>query len=109
MRIIRTDLPEGNAHAIMGIVSDMLYQIWGRGPEGREKVSEYAEKAMSGNYENLKKVSMETVPGLIDFATSDEVEVEYKRRDVDNEDDESDDLDIFDELEDEEDEYDEES
>lgn len=77
MRIIRVDEPEGNAHAVMGIVSDMLRQIHGRGAEGRQIIEEYCQKAMSGDYENLKKVSMEYVPGLIDFAKSDEVDITY--------------------------------
>lgn len=87
MRIIRTDEPEGNAHSVMGIVSDMLRQIHGRGAEGRQIIEEYCQKAMSGDYENLKQVSMEYVPGLIDFAKSDEVEITYEKIDVTNEED----------------------
>ena len=82
MRIIRVDEPEGNAHAVMGIVSDMLRQIYGRGAEGRQIIEEYCQKAMSGDYENLKKVSMEYVPGLIDFAKSDEVEITYDKVEI---------------------------
>jgi len=90
MRIIRVDEPEGNAHAVMGIVSDMLRQIYGRGPEGRQIVEEYCQKAMSGDYENLKKVSMEYVPGLIDFAKSDDVEITYNKIENPDEDEDTD-------------------
>lgn len=79
MKIIRTDEPEGNAHAVMGIVADMLRQIYGRGVEGRQMIEDYCREAMSGDYENLKEVSKRYVPGLIDFARSDEVEITYKK------------------------------
>ena len=58
MKTIRTDGPEGNAYAIMGIVADMLRQIHGR-EDATPIIEEYREKAMSSDYENLKKISLE--------------------------------------------------
>ena len=75
MLIIRTDMPEGNANSILGIVSDMLLEIYGDTMECKSKIEEYYKKATSGDYENLKKVSKEFVPGMIEFASSDEIKM----------------------------------
>ncbi len=73
MKVIRTYMPEGNAYAIIGIVNDMLRQI--HGDKSAEKIKAYTEQATSGNYENLKQVSMDFVPGLIEFVDSSEVDI----------------------------------
>lgn len=72
MHIIRTDMPEGNAYNIMGVVVDMLRQIHGW-RDAQAYIEEYRAKATSGDYENLKEVSKKCVPELIDFAHSSEV------------------------------------
>lgn len=93
MRFIRVDEPEGNAHAIMATVSDMLRQIHGRA-ESRPIIENYMSEAMSGDYENLKEVSKKYCPGLIEFVMSDDVEIEYKLKDK-SDDDEDDDVDEY--------------
>ena len=90
MKIIRIDEEEGNAHCVMATVEDMLQQIHGQS-DAEPIVIKYRKEAMSGDYENLKEVSKKYVPGLIDFAKSDEVEVTYKIRKSDEDDENEDD------------------
>ena len=85
MKIIRIDEEEGNAHCVMATVEDMLQQIHGRS-DAEPIVIKYRKEAMSGDYENLKEVSKKYVPGLIEFAKSDEVEVTYKIRNPEDDD-----------------------
>lgn len=68
--VIFTDQPEGNAISIISIVKDMIRQIWKDDPELEFRINNYIKEAMSGNYENLKKVSQDAVPGLIEFGIS---------------------------------------
>ena len=75
MKIIRTDGPDGNAHYILGVVSDMLRQIHGR-RKSLPIIEKYNKEAKSGDYENLKEVSKKYVPGLIKFISPDEDEDE---------------------------------
>ena len=75
--IIKTDMPEGNAYSIMGSVANILQQIHGR-KEAEPMIEEYQKQATSGDYENLKKVSLQfvnqlNVPPLLIFTTSDNV------------------------------------
>ena len=75
--IIKTDMPEGNAYAIMGNVANILQKIHGH-EKAQPIIEEYHEQATSGDYENLKKVSLQFVnqlnmPPLLVFTTSDNV------------------------------------
>lgn len=79
--VIFTDLEEGNSMAIMATVVDMLRQIYGE--DSQDYIDEYREKAMSGGYENLKKVSMETVP-IITFGDSSDYKVVAHKKEVEN-------------------------
>lgn len=79
--VIFTDQPEGNSIGIMAIVSDWLRQIHGHGAESDRIIEEYCNKAMSGDYENLKKVSIEAVPGLLTFGLSTDYSITAKRKD----------------------------
>lgn len=82
---IRTDAPEGNAYFIMGIVCNLIKQLWGdiETPEAlQERIDDYITKATSGNYENLKRESLiaingMNVPPLLMFCTSDEVSLSH--------------------------------
>ena len=76
--VIFTDLPEGNAHSIMAIVVDMLKQIYGE--DAPEHVERYRADAESSDYENLKRVSIEAVPGLLTFENSEEFEVIARKK-----------------------------
>lgn len=72
--IIKTDMPEGNAWGIMGAVANILQQLHGR-KEAEPMIKEYQQQATSGDYENLKKVSLQfvnqlNVPPLLIFTTS---------------------------------------
>lgn len=76
--IIKTDMPEGNAWGVMGAVEKILKLIHGS-EEAAPMIEEYQQQATSGDYENLKKVSLQFVnkncadyPLLI-FTTSDNV------------------------------------
>ena len=55
--------PEGNAFAVMGAVANVLKQI------DRSEVKLYQNEAMSGDYNNLLKISNEYV-NLIDTSNS---------------------------------------
>lgn len=69
--VIFEDQPEGNAMSIISITRNMLKQIWSDDPEQRQiRIENYMEQAMSGDYEHLKKVSQEAVPGLLEFGLS---------------------------------------
>ena len=81
--VIFVDKPEGNAMVIQAIVCDMLRQIWGEGSD--ERIDEYKEKAESGDYENLKKVSVEAVPGLITFGNSNDYNVVATKKEIHDE------------------------
>ncbi len=52
----RVQMPDGNAFAVMGAVTKAL-----KSAGQRDKVEEYRTKAMSGDYDNLLRVSMEYV------------------------------------------------
>ena len=75
--VIFTDQPEGNSRVIISIVKDWIIQIWGY--ESQTRIDDYIEKAKSGDYDNLKKVSMEAVPGLLTFGDSTEYIVSAKK------------------------------
>ena len=81
--VIFTDQEEGNPLSIISIVKGFLRQIYEE--EAQEKIDDYLEKAMSGSYENLKKVSLEVVPGLITFANSSEYKVAAIKKETDSE------------------------
>ena len=57
--------PEGNAFAVMGFVTSAIKQLGNALDMDRDEINniceEYRKKAMSGNYENLLKVSNEYV------------------------------------------------
>ena len=76
--VIFTDQPEGNAYSIMATVVNMLKQI--HGDEANEIVDKYREEAKAGDYENLKRVSLEAVPGLLTFEVSDDFEVVAQKK-----------------------------
>ena len=67
--VIFLDQPEGNAMGIISIVCDWLKQIHGW-EEAEPLIKEYRDKAMSGSFEELKQLSIDTVPGLIKFGYS---------------------------------------
>ena len=76
--VIFTDQPEGNAYSIIATVVEMLRQI--HGDTANEIIDKYREEAQAGDYENLKKVSLEAVPGLLTFEVSDNFEIVAERK-----------------------------
>ncbi len=55
---LRDNGPGGNAWAVMGRVTSVLKQL-----DRRDEVDAYTKAAMSGDYDNLIKVSEETLDG----------------------------------------------
>ena len=79
--VIFEDQPEGNSMYIICIVKNMIRQIWKDEPEEAERrVEDFLEKAFSGNYDNLKKVSKEAVLGLLIFGLSKDYEITAVKR-----------------------------
>ena len=74
--VIFTDLEEGNSFAIMNTVKGFLRQI--HGEESPEIIENYLSKAMSGDYGNLQKVSMEMCP-IITFGLSSDYDVKARK------------------------------
>ena len=64
---IDTSGPQGNAWAIMGIVSDLLKRT-----DRKDEVKEVMDRMMSGDYENLCEVATEVSNGVITFDDEDD-------------------------------------